>query len=46
MRKLFKKSDTQEKRSFFLEDELLDYIMLHSSPADQIQKALIAETAD
>ena len=46
MRKLFKRSDSQEKRSFFLDDELLDYIMLHSSPADQIQNALIAETAD
>ena len=46
MRKLFNRSDSQEKRSFFLDDELLDYFMLDSSPADQIQNALIAETAD
>jgi caffeoyl-CoA O-methyltransferase len=46
MKRFFTKQKTEEKRSFFLEDELLDYIMSHSAPADQVQEALIEETAE
>ena len=40
------KQKAEDKRSFFLEDELLDYILSNSAPADQIQEALIEETAE
>ncbi len=46
MKRFFTKQKIEEKRSFFLEDDLLDYIMLHSGPADQIQEALIEETVE
>jgi len=46
MKRFFTKQKIEEKRSFFLEDDLLDYIMLHSAPADQIQEALIEETVE
>tara|TARA_B100000965_G_scaffold115147_1_gene94972 strand:- start:551 stop:1237 length:687 start_codon:yes stop_codon:yes gene_type:complete len=46
MKKFFTKQKAEEKRSFFLEDELLDYIMSHSASADQVQEALIEETAE
>ena len=46
MKRFFAKQKAEDKRSFFLEDELLDYIMSHSAPADQVQEALIEETAE
>ena len=46
MKRFFTKQKAEDKRSFFLEDELLDYIMSHSAPADQLQEALIEETAE
>ena len=39
------KQKAEDKRSFFLEDELLDYIISHSAPADG-PEALIDETAE
>ena len=46
MKRFFTKQKAEDKRSFFLEDELLDYIISHSAPADQVQEALIEETAE
>ena len=46
MKRFFTKQKVEDKRSFFLEDELLDYILSHSAPADQVQEALIEETAE
>ena len=46
MKRFFTKQKAEDKRSFFLEDELLDYILSHSAPADQVQEALIEETAE
>ena len=46
MKRFFTKQKAEDKRSFFLEDELLNYILSHSAPADQIQEALIEETAE
>ena len=46
MKRFFTKQKAEDKRSFFLEDELLDYIISHSTPADQVQEALIEETAE
>ena len=40
------KQKAEDKRSFFLEDELLDYILSSSAPADEIQEALIDATAE
>ncbi|MBT94480.1 MAG: SAM-dependent methyltransferase [Acidimicrobiaceae bacterium] len=46
MKSFFTRRQEVEKRSFFLDDELLDYINGHSSPPDQVQEALIEETAE
>ncbi|MEC8391693.1 MAG: class I SAM-dependent methyltransferase, partial [Actinomycetota bacterium] len=46
MKKFFMKQKAEDKRSFFLEDELLDYILSSSAPADEIQEALIDATAE
>ena len=40
------KGDSADQRSFFLDNDLFNYIMSHSAPADQVQEALIEETAE
>ena len=46
MKKLFNYIKTKsDKRSFFLDDRIIDYITENSSEADLIQKSLIEETA-